>query len=551
MSATAASASGERADASAWLAVAAGTIGSFMATLDISIVNAALPTIQGEVGASGTEGTWISTAFLVSEIVMIPLTGWFVRTLGLRTFLLICATLFTAFSVMCGLADSLAMMIAGRIGQGFAGGALIPTALTIVGTRLPPAQQPLGTALFGMTVILGPVIGPLLGGWLTENVSWHYAFFINVPICAGLVALLLLGLLMVYSASIALADGPRYASYGRYYFVIRHGLFVSAGLLAGAVVLAIPIRVWQRLAVPLFMVSIALLVAVLIPGIGREVNGAHRWIPLGPLNFQPSELMKLAALLYAADYTVRKQEHMQAFARGFLPMAFALAGVGMLLLLEPDLGAFMVIVAIAIGILFLGGINGKYFSSLLAVLVGTFLMLIWLSPWRRARLFAYLDPWNEDNAYGSAYQLSHSLIALGRGEWLGVGLGASVEKLHYLPEAHTDFLMAVVGEELGFVGVMTVITLFAIIIYRGFDIGRQAIAMERTFAGLVAHGVAMWFGVQSFINMGVCLGLLPTKGLTLPLMSYGGSGVVMNLCALAMLIRVDVENRIMMRGGRV
>jgi MFS transporter, DHA2 family, multidrug resistance protein len=182
------------ADAGAWLAVAAGTIGSFMATLDISIVNAALPTIQGEVGASGTEGTWISTAYLVSEIVMIPLTGWFVRTLGLRNFLLICAVAFTAFSVVCGLSNSLPMMIIGRIGQGFAGGALIPTALTIVGTRLPPHQQTQGTALFGMTVILGPVIGPLLGGWLAENVSWHYAFFINVPICAGLVALLLLGL---------------------------------------------------------------------------------------------------------------------------------------------------------------------------------------------------------------------------------------------------------------------------------------------------------------------------------------------------------------------
>ncbi|WP_313320023.1 DHA2 family efflux MFS transporter permease subunit [Stenotrophomonas sp.] len=194
MAATAASAVPQKADASAWLAVAAGTIGSFMATLDISIVNAALPTIQGEVGASGTEGTWISTSFLVSEIVMIPLTGWFVRTLGLRTFLLICASLFTAFSVMCGLSSSLDMMILGRIGQGFTGGALIPTALTIVATRLPPAQQTLGTALFGMTVILGPIIGPLLGGWLTENVSWHYAFFINVPICAGLIALLVLGL---------------------------------------------------------------------------------------------------------------------------------------------------------------------------------------------------------------------------------------------------------------------------------------------------------------------------------------------------------------------
>ncbi|CAM3922568.1 putative lipid II flippase FtsW [Bordetella tumulicola] len=372
----------------------------------------------------------------------------------------------------------------------------------------------------------------------------------DAPLVLAAVTLLLLGLLMVYSASIALADGPRYASYGSYYFVIRHALFLVAGLMAGAVAISLPMRFWQRMAVPIFMVALALLLAVLIPGIGREVNGAHRWIPFGPLSFQPSELMKLAALLYAADYAVRKQEYMQSFSRGFLPMAFALGGVGMLLLLEPDLGAFIVIVAIAMGILFVGGINGKYFSSLLGVLMGTFLALIWLSPWRRARLFAYLDPWDDANAYGSAYQLSHSLIALGRGEWLGVGLGASVEKLHYLPEAHTDFLMAVVGEELGFAGVLLVLGLFAVIIYRGFDIGRQAIAMERTFAGLVAQGVAIWIGVQAFINMGVCLGLLPTKGLTLPLMSYGGSGIVMNLCALAILLRVDIENRIMMRGGR-
>ncbi|HTK01876.1 MAG TPA: putative lipid II flippase FtsW [Bordetella sp.] len=372
----------------------------------------------------------------------------------------------------------------------------------------------------------------------------------DMPLVIAAGTLLSLGLLMVYSASIALADGPRYAAYGQYYFVARHAAFVFVGLIAAACAITVPIRVWQRLAVPLFILALFLLVIVLVPGIGREVNGSHRWIPLGPINFQPSELMKVAALLYAADYTVRKQEHMQNFARGFLPMACALGGVGLFLLLEPDLGAFMVIVAIAIGILFLGGINGKYFSSLLGVLMGTFLLLIWASPWRRARLFAYLDPWNQDNAYGSAYQLSHSLIALGRGEWFGVGLGASIEKLHYLPEAHTDFLMAVVGEELGFVGVMLVISLFAIIVLRGFEIGRQAIAMERTFAGMLAQGVAIWFGVQAFINMGVCLGLLPTKGLTLPLMSYGGSGVVMNLIALAMLIRVDLESRTMMRGGR-
>lgn len=363
-------------------------------------------------------------------------------------------------------------------------------------------------------------------------------------------AMLAFGLLMVYSASIALADGPRYESYGRFYFVIRHGLFVTVGLFAAAFVLSIPMQVWQKLALPLFFVSMFLLVVVLVPGIGREVNGARRWLPLGPINFQPSELMKVAILLYAADYTVRKQQHMQKFLRGFLPMAFALAVVGMVLLLEPDLGAFMVIVAIAVGILFIGGINGKLFSSLLMVLMGSFLLLIWLSPWRRERLFVYLDPWNPDNTYGSAYQLSHSLIALGRGEWFGVGLGASIEKLHYLPEAHTDFIVAVIGEELGFVGVMCLIGAFAFLVWRAFDIGRQSVAMERIFNGLVAQGVALWFGIQTFINIGVCVGLLPTKGLTLPLVSYGGSGIVMNLVALALLLRVDFENRNLMRGKR-
>ncbi len=373
---------------------------------------------------------------------------------------------------------------------------------------------------------------------------------IDVPMLVAATALMLFGLLMVYSASIALADGPRYESYGRYYFVIRHGLFALMGVLAALFAASIPMKVWRKFAIPLFLFTLLLLVVVLIPGVGREVNGARRWLSLGLINFQPSELMKVAVLLYAADYTVRKQEYMQSFMRGFLPMAFALALVGIVLLLEPDLGAFMVIVAIAVGILFIGGINGKLFSILLSILVGSFLLLIWLSPWRRERLFVYLDPWNPENAYGSAYQLSHSLIALGRGEWFGVGLGASVEKLHYLPEAHTDFIVAVIGEELGFVGVACLIGLFVFLIWRGFEIGRQAIAMERIFNGLVAQGVALWFGVQSFINIGVCMGLLPTKGLTLPMVSYGGSGIVMNCVAMALLFRVDYENRNMMRGKR-
>lgn len=372
----------------------------------------------------------------------------------------------------------------------------------------------------------------------------------DVPMLIASITLVLFGLLMVYSASIALADGPRYESYGRFYFVLRHGLFIVVGVLSALVAVSVPMKVWQKFAVPLFLLSLLLLLIVLIPGIGREVNGARRWLPVGPINFQPSELMKVAVLLYAADYTVRKQDHLQSFLRGFMPMACALAVVGMVLLLEPDLGAFMVIVAIAVGILFIGGINGKLFSALLGIMVGSFLVLIWLSPWRRERLFVYLDPWNPENTYGSAYQLSHSLIALGRGEWFGVGLGASVEKLHYLPEAHTDFIVAVIGEELGFAGIVCLVSLFVFLVWRGFEIGRQAIAMERIFNGLVAQGVALWFGVQSFINMGVCLGLLPTKGLTLPMVSYGGSGIVMNMVAMALLFRIDFENRNLMRGKR-
>lgn len=358
------------------------------------------------------------------------------------------------------------------------------------------------------------------------------------------------GILMVYSASIALADGPRFGSIGRYFFVSRHVMFVVVGFALGMLVWVTPMSIMQKLTLPLFVLTTILLVMVFMPVIGHEANGASRWINLGPVNFQPSELMKVVAVLFAADYAVRKQHHMQSFINGFLPMAVAMALVGTLLLLEPDLGALIVIMAIAMGVLFLGGINGKVFSGLVLVLVSLFFALIWLSPWRRARLFAYLDPWNPDNVYGTAYQLSHSLIAVGRGEWFGVGLGSSIEKLHYLPEAHTDFIVSVIGEELGFVGIALVLLLFAVLVSRAFEIGRQAIAMDRVFNGLVAQGIGVWFGVQTFINIGVCLGLLPTKGLTLPLISYGGSGLAMNLVAIALVARVDYENRILMKGGR-
>jgi cell division protein FtsW len=228
----------------------------------------------------------------------------------------------------------------------------------------------------------------------------------------------------------------------------------------------------------------------------------------------------------------------------------ALAVVGVLLLAEPDMGAFLVIAAIAMGILFLGGVNGRMFFLIAAVLIASFVLMIAASEWRRERIFAYLDPWSEKYAQGKAYQLTHSLIAFGRGEIFGQGVGASVEKLHYLPEAHTDFLLAVIGEELGFVGVFAVIALFFWLTRRVFEIGRQAIALDRVFAGLMCQGIGIWIGWQSFINMGVNLGVLPTKGLTLPLMSYGGSAILMNLVAIAIVLRVDIENRQLMRGGR-
>ena len=372
---------------------------------------------------------------------------------------------------------------------------------------------------------------------------------VDRPLIGVVLALILIGTVMVYSASISLADSPRY-NVATTHFLMRHLLSLGIAFCAAAVAFQIPIGVWQRLAPLVFVGALALVVVVLIPGVGKGVNGAKRWIPLGFLNLQPSELMKVACVLYAANFTVRKQDYMNHFGKGFLPMAFVMGAIGVLLLLQPDLGAFGVIVGISMGILFLGGVNGRLFTGITAALASVFVLVIWLSPWRRERIFAYLDPWSESNALGKAYQLSHSLIAFGRGEWFGVGLGGSVEKLHYLPEAHTDFILAVLAEELGLVGVATVVVLFYWLVKRAFEIGRQAIALERTFAGLVAQGVGLWIGVQTFINVGVATGLLPTKGLTLPLMSYGGSALLSTLVAVAILLRVDRENRVLMRGGR-
>jgi len=361
-------------------------------------------------------------------------------------------------------------------------------------------------------------------------------------------ALLLLtfGMVMVYSSSIAMAEASKFTGGSSAYFLQRHALFLAASVLAALLAFQVPTRHWQAAAPWLFVLGVALLVLLLVPGFGREVNGARRWLSLAVVNVQPSEFVKLFAVLYAADYTVRKHSVLKSFKRGLLPMLAVMLVVAWLLLREPDFGALVVITASAFAVLFLGGMNGRHFAALLAMLLAGFALLVLASPYRMHRIFGYMDPWSDP--FGSGYQLSHALIAFGRGEGLGVGLGASVEKLHYLPEAHTDFLLAVLAEELGFIGVAAVIALFAWIVARAFAIAREARSRERHFGALAAQGIGIWLGAQAFINMGVNMGLLPTKGLTLPLMSYGGSGLVANFVAIAILLRIDWENRQLARG---
>jgi cell division protein FtsW len=426
-------------------------------------------------------------------------------------------------------------------------------------TLLNRAGARISGALHGLT---GGLLGlePAREGVLPVNLgSYDYARATNAnaklqgidqAMVWVVVALLMWGMVMVYSASIALPDSPKFARSAPTHFVMRHIISLGIGFAVALLAFQIPIENWEKVARPLFVFSLILLLAVLIPHIVKGVNGARRWISLGVMNFQPSEFAKLAVIIYASDYMVRKMDVKERFFRAVLPIGTAVALAGIFLLAEPDMGAFLVIAIIAMGILFLGGVNARMLFLILGVLVFIFAMIIMTSEWRRERIFAYLDPWDQKHALGKGYQLSHSLIAIGRGEIFGVGLGGSVEKLHWLPEAHTDFLLAVIGEEFGLVGVLCVIAAFLWLSRRIMVIGRQAIQMDRVFAGLVAQGVGIWIGFQSFINMGVNLGALPTKGLTLPLMSYGGSAILLDMVAIAIVLRIDVENKQMMRGGR-
>ena len=384
--------------------------------------------------------------------------------------------------------------------------------------------------------------------WTTRS-AFATISSIDYSVIVAIAALLILGIAMVYSASISLGDSPKYQT-SEGYFAIRHVVYILIGFVAAFFVFKVPLYRWYLLSYPLGILGILLLISVFVPGLGHEVNGSTRWIGFGPINLQVSEVVKFVSVLVISHFVVTRQAYMHSYTRGLIPVMLYIGMVAMLLSLQPDLGATVVISAIVLGVVFLGGLSWRIIVPFGIVIFAVIVLSIALSPWRTARVFAYLNPWDIENQLGKAYQLTHSLIAFGRGELFGVGLGASVEKMHYLPEAHTDFILAVIGEELGLVGFTLVLLLFYWLVRRAFEIGRQAVRLELVYSGLVAQGVGLWVGVQALINIGVAIGVFPTKGLTLPLVSYGGSSIVVTLCALALLLRVDYENRLLMRGKR-
>jgi len=349
-------------------------------------------------------------------------------------------------------------------------------------------------------------------------------------------ALLGLGLVMVTSASIGIAD--RHLG-DPFYFFQRQLLFVVLGLGAGAFASRVPLLFWQRSAPSLLALAFLLLLLVLVPGVGHEVNGSTRWLPMGLFHFQVSELAKLLVLVYLADFLVRRNEELRASVQGFLIPVALLGALCTLLLLEPDFGAAVVLLTSAFGMMYLAGVRLWQFAALLSVSAAALAALAFFSPYRWARVVSFLNPWNDP--YDSGFQLTQSLIAFGRGEWLGVGLGGSIQKLFYLPEAHTDFLFAVLAEELGLLGTVTVILLFTTLVWRAVLTGARAERAGSVFAGYLAYGIGFWIGLQAFVNIGVNMGVLPTKGLTLPLMSYGGSSMVVTCLSLGVLLRIGYE----------
>jgi len=374
----------------------------------------------------------------------------------------------------------------------------------------------------------------------------------DLPLVLAVLALIAFGLVMVGSASIAIAD----RELGQpFYYLTRQAIYVTLGLSIATAILFIPLYIWERFSVLLLLTGMMLLVVLLIPGVSQSINGSTRWLSLGVINLQPSEFMKLFVVVYLAGYLVRRGEEVRTRVWGFLKPMLVLVLIAILLLMEPDLGAAAVIFATALGMMFLGGVRLWQFGVLLLLVLSSVAVLTITSPYRLERVTAFLNPWADP--FNSGFQLTQSLIAFGRGEWFGLGLGSSIQKLFYLPEAHTDFVFAILAEETGLFGSIIVLSLFSFIAWRAFKIANKAQYLGLHFAAYVAFGITLWLTMQAFINIGVNMGVLPTKGLTLPLMSYGGSSMLASCMAIALLLRVDIETRIawlsfseIKRGGR-
>jgi cell division protein FtsW len=347
-----------------------------------------------------------------------------------------------------------------------------------------------------------------------------------------------LGLMMVASASIGVSDQQLHQPF---YYFYRQLTYLVLGTLIGMIIVQINMVMWEKMSGMILLGAMLMLALVLLPGIGRSVNGSARWIGLGFFSMQVSEIAKFAVVIFMAGYLMRRNNEIQLYFSGFLKPMAILGVVALLLLKEPDFGATVVIMATSLGMMFLAGMRLRHFVLLFSLVIVAMAILAISEPYRVARLTSFLNPWA--NPYGSGYQLTQSLISFGRGSWTGVGLGNSIQKLFYLPEAHTDFLFAVIAEELGLMGMLFIIALFSFLVVRILLIGRQAQRLGQHFSGFVAYGFALWIAIQFIVSIGVNSGILPTKGLTLPLMSYGGSSMLMTCVVVALLLRIDYENR--------
>ncbi|GFO71625.1 cell division protein FtsW [Bathymodiolus japonicus methanotrophic gill symbiont] len=350
------------------------------------------------------------------------------------------------------------------------------------------------------------------------------------------VALIVIGYLMVSSASLHL--GVRLTG-NVFHYPIRQIIHIGLGLGLGFLVYQVPMDVWEKAGPALFVVGLFFLLIVLIPGLGIKVNGSMRWLSVAGMRIQVSELVKLIVVIYMASFVTRHHDFVKESAYGLLRPLLLLSSACGLLLLEPDMGSAVIILTIAMGVMFLSGARLKQFFLLIFAMLGAGILAVVYSDYRSARVTSFLHPW--EDPFGKSFQLVQALISFGRGEWTGVGLGSGVQKLFYLPEAHTDFLFSVLAEELGLLGVLTVISLFAIIVWRAFAIGLMAEQLGKRFSAFIAYGLGIWFAFQSFVNMGVNMGALPTKGLTLPFMSYGGGSMIVMCSAMAILYRVNSE----------